>query len=506
MQNKSTFKNQVLEPLLICTKQYADNNAFHINNVFYSYRRFAETVSKIRDAVKNLKKEEVNIGLVANDDLETYAAIISLWLEGKCYVPVNPDTPRERNINVLKQADIAVIIDSSPEPLFSNLIVIKSRELIFKEIDLTAKDVSGEALAYIFFTSGTTGIPKGVPVTRTNLAGFIKAFFALKIKIDATDKCLQMFELTFDLSVMSYLAPLLKGACVYTIPKDKIKFSYIAELLDEHHLTIALMVPSIIQYLRPYFSEIDCASMKHSLFCGEALPLDVTKEWANCIPRAKIMNVYGPTEDTIFCTTYTYLNSAENKTSNGLLSIGKAMEETYTIIINENNETVIPGEKGQLCLGGIQLTPGYWKNEEKNKEAFFYKDYNGISTRFYKTGDLCLTDADGDIMYLGRIDSQIKVQGFRVELSEIEFFAKGHLQKINTVAVAFTNKIGNTEIGMVIESDDFATKELLDYLKIKMPVYMLPTQVKFIKTFPLNTNGKTDRNKLALMFKNIQNA
>ena len=500
MENKNTFQEQVLEPLLLSFDQYAGNNAFCINGVFYTYNQFGEIVSSIRDSVKELRQDNINIGLVANDDIETYAAIIALWLEGKCYVPVNPETPAERNKNVLKQAGVSVVIDSSQQPLFTDFIVIKSKELVFKEINLIPNDVSNEALAYIFFTSGTTGVPKGVPISRSNLAGFIKAFFALEIEMDEADKCLQMFELTFDLSVMSYLAPLLKGACVYTIPKDKIKFNYIAELLEEQHLTVALMVPSIIHYLRPYFDEIDCASMKYSLFCGEALPLDVTKEWADCIPNAKIMNVYGPTEDTIFCTHYTYNRTAENKVSNGLLSIGQPMHETYTIIVNEKNEIVKPGEKGQLCLGGVQLTPGYWKNEEKNKETFFYTEYNGATTRFYKTGDLCLADGDGDIMYLGRIDSQIKVQGFRVELSEIEFFAKEYLQKINAVAIAFTNQISNTEIGMVIESGEFDTKELINYMKTKMPGYMIPTQVRFVNSFPLNTNGKIDRKPLKEKF------
>jgi D-alanine--poly(phosphoribitol) ligase subunit 1 len=500
MENKNTFHEQVLQPFLLSVEQYAGNNAFCINGVFYNYRRFAETVSAIRGAVKNLQQDSINVGLVANDDLETYAAIIALWLEGKCYVPVNPDTPAERNLNVFSQAGIAVVIDSSPKPIYASLPVIESKKLSFTEIDLTPVIVSDDALAYIFFTSGTTGVPKGVPITRENLAGFIKGFFAMGIETGPEDKCLQMFELTFDLSVMSYLVPLLKGACVYSIPKDKIKFNYIAELLEEHNLTIALMVPSIIQYLRPYFDEIDCASMKYSLFCGEALPLDVTSEWSACVPNARIMNVYGPTEDTIFCTHYTYDRTGNNKASNGLLSIGRSMQETFTIIVNEVDEVVKTGNKGQLCLGGVQLTPGYWKNDEKNKEAFFYLDYNGERTRFYKSGDLCIADEEGDIMYLGRVDSQVKVQGFRVELSEIEFFAKEQLQKTNAVAIAFTNSLNNTEIGMVIESAEFDTKELISYMKSKMPGYMVPTQFRFVGTFPLNTNGKIDRKVLKEKF------
>ncbi|MBK7375670.1 MAG: AMP-binding protein [Ferruginibacter sp.] len=500
MNNTSAFENIVLQPFLLASESYGANNAFCINGVFYSYRQFGEQVSSIRAAVKKLEPDNVNVGLVANDDIETYAAILALWLEGKCYVPVNPDTPAERNRNVLQQAGTSVVIDSSEHSLFQELQVIRSKELPAGTLDLAALPVPDDARAYIFFTSGTTGVPKGVPISRANLAGFIKAFFELGITMDPTDKCLQMFELTFDLSVMSYLAPLLRGACVYTIPKNKIKFNYIADLLEEHQLTVALMVPSIIHYLRPYLDEIHCTSMKYSLFCGEALPLDVTSEWANSIPNARIMNVYGPTEDTIFCTHYTYGQDGQNKVSNGLLSIGKAMNGTFTIIINDKNEILAPGEKGELCLGGIQLTPGYWKNEEKNKEAFFYTMYHGESTRFYKTGDLCQADEEGDIMYLGRIDSQVKVQGFRVELSEIEFFAKEFLQKINAVAIAFTNQLHNTEIGMVIEAAEFNTKPLVEYMKSKMPGYMIPTQIRFINAFPLNTNGKIDRKLLKEKF------
>lgn len=481
--------------------KHVDKNAFIINGISYKYGAFAEAISRIRKAIQlNTIETEKSLGLVANDDLETYAAIIALWFEGKSYVPLSPETPRERNENIIHQAFLKTIIDSSDKPLFLEYSVIESKNLPPTAIDLVPKNTPENELVYILFTSGTTGQPKGVPISRENLTGFIDSFHKMELVIDENDRCLQMFELTFDLSVVSYLYPLLHGACVYTIPKDKIKYGYIYELMDEQKLTYALMVPSILHYLRPYFDEIDFPDVKYSLFCGEALPLDITEEWSKHLPNAKILNVYGPTEHTIYCTEYVFNRDAENKTHNGVLSIGKAMVDTLTIIIDENNHELPIGAIGQLCLGGNQLTSGYWNNEEKNKEAFFYINYKGEQTRFYKTGDLCRFDEDGDILYLGRLDYQIKVQGFRIELSEIEFHIKAFLKKMNVVAVAIQDAIGNTEIGLVIESKEFDISPLQEYIKLKLPAYMIPKQIKFIDKFDLNSNGKTDRNKLKLLF------
>ncbi|KZS42071.1 AMP-dependent synthetase [Aquimarina aggregata] len=476
-------------------------NAFYFGDTFYTYKEFAQVISNIRKGIQDhISENDSTVGLITNDDIETYASIIALWLEGKAYVPLNPEFPESRNHTVIKQAEINSILDSSTDKVFDQFKTIQSNTLDIAEINLTPRQIGPNELAYIFFTSGTTGTPKGVPITFGNLSGFIDAFWDLGYEITNKDRCLQMFELTFDLSVMSYLAPILKGACIYTIPKDEIKYSYIFELMEDHELTFALMVPSILHYLRPYFDEINCPAMKFSLFCGEALPLDVTQEWSQCIPNATIANVYGPTECTIFCTDYTYKRDSENKTYNGVLTIGKDMKNTTTIIVDEDNNEVGIGEKGELCLSGAQLTPGYWKNEEKNKEVFFDKEHEGKKVRFYRTGDLCTVDDQGDILYLGRVDFQAKIQGFRVELSEIEFHAKTVLDKKNSVAVAFINSIHNTEIGLVIESTAFDTKQLIEDLKNRLPQYMIPTQIRFIDSFPLNTNGKTDRKKLKEMF------
>ncbi|HRG59207.1 MAG TPA: AMP-binding protein [Bacteroidia bacterium] len=492
---------QLLNNLQESFTKFKDRNCFFINGQFYTYHAFAQCITNIRKSIEqNTNNSENIIGIIANDDLETYASIIACWFECKAYVPISPETPIDRNQKIIDQALIKTILNSGEPLLFTDIKIIDTKKLPVSTIDLVPKKVMEENLAYLLFTSGTTGMPKGVPISFKNVNGFTEAFWKIGFKLNEDDRCLQMFELTFDLSVMSYLIPLLKGACIYTIPKDKIKYSYIFELMEEQLLTFALMVPSILHFLRPYFDEIDLPQMKYSLFCGEALPLDVTEEWQKCLPNAAIYNVYGPTEDTIFCTYYLYAHKGNNKSRNGILSIGKAMNNTSTIIIDENNNILPAGESGQLCLGGVQLTPGYWHNEEKNKEAFFMLNHNNKDERFYKTGDLCLCDTEGDILYLGRLDYQTKIQGFRVELSEIEFHVKAFLEKNNAVAVALVDHIGNTEIGLIIESKPFQLEPLQEYMKSRMPHYMIPRKITFTDVFPLNTNGKTDRKKLELLF------
>jgi amino acid adenylation domain-containing protein len=494
------FFDHVLNPVLDGIRDYGDRAAFCINEKKYTYADFGGHIERIRLAVRGTVATGSNVGLVANDDIDTYAAIFALWAEGLAYVPLHPHQPADRSMEVIGQADIKVVISSLEKDIFPGVHMIHSS----KTANVNAGGagapaaVTDDTLAYILFTSGSTGKPKGVPITRGNVGAFMKSFFKAGFVVTHEDRCLQCFDLTFDVSVQSFLTPLTRGACVYTIPHDQIKYSYVYGLMEDHQLTFSVMAPSMVRYLRPYFDEIHSTHMRYCIMTAEASPLELIREWSQCIPNAEIFDFYGPTEATIYCTYYKF-DRENSKQLNGMLSIGKAMDGMTAIIVDEDRKIVPNGSKGELCIAGPQLTPGYWNNPEKNREAFFEMPLEGVATRFYKTGDLCYMDPDGDIMYSGRLDFQVKIQGYRIELGEIEHHARECVSGKNAIAVAFQNTTGNTEIALFVETAATDTGALGDYLKSKMPYYMVPTKIICHPEFPLNTNGKVDRNKLKVL-------
>lgn len=491
------FTNLILKPIENNITQYAERSAFCISNEFYTYRDLAEYVSKIRLAVKNQQFTHKEVGLVVNDDIETYASIWALWLEGLCYVPLHPGWPIERCMDIVDQVNIDLILDSDDgESRYKNkgkYHIVQTKTLQYTEDCLTPKEmVTDEELAYILFTSGSTGKPKGVQLTRGNVAAFMDSFWQTGIDITEEDRCLQCFDLTFDVSVQGYLVPLLKGACCYTVPHGQVKYMYVSGLIEDHQLTFGAMAPSMLRYLKPYFSELDATSLKYCILTAEACPLDLMEDWYSCATNTEIYDFYGPTEATIYCTYYKLTKGGKNKSLNGIISIGQPFANVTAKILDEAGNEVPRGEKGELCVAGPQVTKGYWKNPEKNASSFFMKD----GTRYYHTGDLCYQDEDGDIMYSGRLDHQAKIQGFRVELGEIEYHAREYLNKMNVVCIAFDNDQHLTKIGMFIESEEFDTAALLEYMSTKMPHYMIPKRIVFVPIFPLNGNDKIDKNKL----------
>jgi len=484
------FLNKIISAL----NAHPERQAFCIQDKFYTYTGLFSIISAIQSKISERSPQEQNIGIVINDDIETYASILAIFFSGKTYIPIHPGYPAERAGQIMEQAGIKYLL-SKNEVAYNGAVTITTGDRMAGSSNApeVPEITFSSTNAYILFTSGSTGVPKGVPITYHNLDSFVNAFHALGYDASEQDRFLQMFELTFDLSVMSYLVPLCYGACVYTIPDNGMKFMNIYSVLVKHNITFALMVPSVLANLRPYFEEIDLQAMRVSLFCGEALYKDVVTEWMKCVPNARVENVYGPTEATIFCLTYK-IESGHITDYNGIVAIGAPMAGMGSIVVDENHKPLPDGEKGELCLYGDQLTPGYL-NAEKTKEVFFERD--GI--RYYRTGDISFRNEDGDFIYCGRADHQVKIQGFRVELSEIEFHLRAITGSSNVVALAMISANGLTQIDVVFEGTRTDMEPVIEALKTKVPPYMLPAQIHFVTTFPLNTSGKTDRKALQKM-------
>ena len=491
------FYSDILVPFLNSLNKFGNKYALCIKEQYYTYADFSRCVSKIRVELRNVNYNNPKVGLVINDDIETYASIFALWLEGCCYVPLHPNWPLERCLDICQQINSDLILDSSNESRYVNAWVLNTSNLAYEYDCLEPNsDISDDELAYILFTSGSTGTPKGVQLSRKNVAAFMESFWKTGIQINEEDRCLQAFDLTFDVSVQSYLVPLTKGACCYTIPYGQIKYVYACNLIDEQKITFGAMAPSMLRYLKPYFNEFDSTSLKTCILTAEACPLELMEEWYKYATNVELYDFYGPTEATVYCTYYKLTRGGQNKSLNGIISIGKPLANVIGLILDEKGNELPTGEKGELCVAGDQITSGYFNNPEKNEESFFMKIIDGKQVRFYHTGDLCYKDKDGDIMYSGRLDHQAKIQGFRVEMGEIEYHARVFLKESNVVCLAYDNKDSLTEIAMFIEMVEQDTKGLLDYMKTKMPSYMIPTKIYFVPVFPLNSNDKIDKKQL----------
>jgi amino acid adenylation domain-containing protein len=488
------MSKQLLNTILSNIKQFNDQNAFFINEQFYTYSQFSNKIAGISEELKTNKIPlQTPVGVITTDSLETYASIISLWINGLIFVPISPSNSKERNENSIKQAGIKYILSSTND----DTAIIESKELSIIETQALSanselKNINNNPnnILYLLFTSGSTGTPKGVPITQNNLESFINSFLEIDYQLNHEDKFLQIYDLSFDASVHCYTLPFFLGGCIYTIPAKEVKYLYAYKLMKEQELTFVKMPPSTITYLKPYFSKINLGNLKYTLFGGEALPSNLVKEWKKCAPNSEIHNVYGPTEATINCFYYNATNNI--KDFNGTVCIGKAMGEITAIVIDENNTILDAHQKGELCVAGNQITNGYWKNETKNIEAFIQIN-NSI---FYKTGDIVYFDEEQDYYYCGRIDSQVQIQGYRVELGEIEHHVR-NLTKLNHIAVIDQlNKNGTNQLFLFLENYTGLIDELKEHLSQKIPNYMIPQKITNLDAFPLLTSGKIDRNKL----------
>lgn len=474
-----------------CVQQFPEQKALYVKGRFYTYTEFWEIVKAVYMQIPSGQVLS-RIGIYCDDDVLTYAALVAINLYGAAYIPLNHKFPVQRNQRIALESGMEVLLSPMSDPELSEiagnipLVIIRnvhSVSLIEKKpVRINIKNTDW----YILFTSGSTGLPKGVPVTADNVRSFFN-YYLSNYDFGPEDRFLQVYELTFDVSVFSFFMPLLVGACCYSLPDKGIKFMKTAEYLQIHEISVVSMVPGVLSYLRNYFAEIHLPELRYSFFSGDALYYKLAAEWSRCIPNAAIHNFYGPTETTIVCTRYVFDEKAAEKESvNGIVPLGKPFEGMHYIIIDEQLQVA---EKGELCFTGTQVTPGYLNGDYEDR--FFM--YEG--RRYYKTGDIASVNAQGNLVFYGRTDDQVKINGYRIELKEVEAAVEKQIGK-RCKAMAIKHSEGQAQMIAFVETDKLDTEKLLAALAKLLPGYMLPAEIIAVPAFPLTINGKPDRAKL----------
>jgi amino acid adenylation domain-containing protein len=453
-----------------------------------------------------------------------YAGILGALFHGHGYVPLNPSFPAERSAKMLERAGArALIVDALaaaqlPELLAaatrSHLVVLPdaddvselrrahprhrfvSRSELRPASEWRPSAVDASAIGYLLFTSGSTGQPKGVMVAHRNVTHFVDAMVE-RYAVDERDRFSQLFDLTFDLSAFDMFVAWERGACV-CCPTQKQKLLP-AAYVESAGLTIWFSVPSTAVLLHRLRKLAPGAfpKLRLALFCGEALPAEITRAFAAAAPAAIVENLYGPTELTIACTLYRWdPDRSPGECEQGLVPIGAPYPGMRVRVADEELREVAPGEAGELLMTGPQLSLGYLDDPERTRAAFVTPP--GADAVYYRTGDRVRRPVgDAPLCYLGRVDNQIKIQGYRVELGEVEAV----LRELAGVEVAIAVGWPRSELGVegivaFIGAGAFDADAILARVAERLPVYMRPRELRSVVEFPLNANGKVDRGAL----------
>jgi amino acid adenylation domain-containing protein len=358
-----------------------------------------------------------------------------------------------------------------------------------------------DSLAHILFTSGSTGVPKGVQITH----GMVTAYIEWAVEHFGTSRGERISghpPLHFDLSTFDIYATLKAGAELHLVPSSaNLTPGGLAEFIRSSELTQWFSVPSTLAFMvrSDVIEQDDFPSLRRVLFCGEAMPTPVLAEWMRRVPHASYTNLYGPTEATIASSYYDVPGVPEDESES--LPIGLPCAGEDLLVLDEERRPLPAGETGEIYISGVGLSPGYWRDEEKTDAAFVEDPESG--ERIYATGDLGWKQEDGVFRYVGRADSQIKHRGYRIELGEIEraLDATGELQESAVVAVETEGFEGTTICcAYVARGDEVTPVTLRSALTGALPAYMLPTSWRSFDSLPKNQNGKIDRRALREAF------
>ena len=515
----------MIEGFLASVTAHARRPALTVDGETWSYGRLLEASERAAAAVDRETNEAAGrfVALFMQRTALSYVGILGILLSGRAYVPLNPKYPPLRNARMLNQAEASVVVVDEPhlEALREVLDGVGHAVTVLllgaqgdHRLDPPHRLVtwtpvaaaegktewpagSDDDYAYMMFTSGSTGMPKGVVITRGNVRAYVSAMLQ-RAPLQPDDRLSQSFDLTFDLSVHDMFVCWTAGACLCCVP-DKALMAP-AKFIQDARLTVWFSVPSTIAFMRQLKMLRPGAfpALRHSLFCGEALSAAAAEAWHLAAPNSTIDNLYGPTEATIAFTAHRWSdNGASADGARGLVPIGDPFPGLRTVIVDDDLRPVADGAAGELCVAGPQVSPGYWRDPDNTAERFIAINGDARASRWYRTGDRVMRTPENGLIFLGRTDHQIKILGHRVELGEIEQALRDATNSDLVVALPWppTESGAGGVVGMV-SGTTTSEKDLLAHCKSKLPWYMVPRAIRFVADWPLNANGKADRAKL----------
>lgn len=529
MNDLVNLNSNLKEALLGAFNQYKNKIAIKTANEDISYNELYRRSISIADFISINKYKKVAI--LGYRSVNVYAVILAAIFANQTYVPLNPRFPVKRTIEMILDSDVdAVIVCKECASYLKKLLKEAKidKEIIIEDSDefnkndfsndpsynisrlnFTASDKTeiGESSKinfdenkpiYVIYTSGTTGKAKGVIVSYFHFFSYIEKILNY-YNYNEDDIFSQMSEITFDLSLQDLCSSILSGGTLIPVPKEYLFCP--APIISKYKITVFHAVPYVISMLKK-MEMLDPDLMKSiriSIFVGEPLWYEQVRDWIKSCPNSVVYNTYGPTETTVIIMRYKVYDPKimtidSLKDLEGVVPLGTTFPRAKAGIFNDYNVELAKNEIGQIYLAGDQVGLGYLNSKEKTNEAFLNLD----GTLWYKTGDNGFVDNNGNFIFKGRRDDQVKINGFRVDLLEID--EKLRLaSKRRAMSIPLRNELNQiTNLVAAVEGDeDNRIKEdIVSTLKNYLPFYMQVHDIVFIKEFPVNYNGKLDRKAL----------
>ncbi|MGG7141949.1 D-alanine--poly(phosphoribitol) ligase subunit DltA [Clostridium nigeriense] len=456
--------------------------------------------------IKEFGQDRSPIVIHGNKDNLILVLMLAALKSGRAYVPLDVTFPIERVKQVINEVDAKVVVNFTEEALdgsYSKKDIENIIKNIKSESGLVENWVKDDENAYILFTSGSTGKPKGVQISKNNLDSF-NDWFGKYMDLDENeDVMMNQVSYSFDVSVIPIYLGLIHGKTLNSLSKNTLEnFKLLFNTLNESNIKYWVSTPALAEMcIRDVnFNSNLMPNLRTFFFAGEVLSKKLVKELMERFKGVRIINGYGPTEGTVLLSAIDVTEGMlEDERS---IPIGYPLEGGILKIVDDKNNEVKDGEKGELLALSKSISKGYFNNEEMTSKVFFTEVINGQILRGYKTGDMAYYD-NGILYYCGRKDFQIKLNGFRIEIEDIE----NNLRKVSNInncvvlPVYKDEKISHLSSFVTLKEDNGLSSLknsilIKDELKKYIPSYMVPRNIKVINEFPINTNGKVDRKKL----------